>query len=229
MHTVILDTTQQNSRRISDFISEKYPGWNVNAYPTTFALATAVYDEFKGDVDLLMIHVDADRKSIELAKDLQDYFPNIRIVFYSENTECAEEIFKAVPTYFLKLPFQEQYLKMALERVRMGVEEDIGRTLVLQSHGQKQKIRFSAIRYIESIGRKLLLYTDDGSFETYMTVEDAMAKLPQQFVQCHRSYIVNLNRVEKYSTEGMLLANGELVPISRTYQKKMKELLTMER
>ena len=65
MHTVILDTMQQNSRRISDFISEKYPGWNVNAYPTAFALATAVYDELKGDVDLLMIHVDADRKNIE--------------------------------------------------------------------------------------------------------------------------------------------------------------------
>ena len=118
---------------------------------------------------------------------------------------------------------------MALERVRIGLEEDIGRILVLQSHGQKQKIRFSAIRYIESIGRKLLLHTDDGSFETYMTVEDARAKLPQQFAQCHRSYIVNVDRVEKYSTEGMLLANGELVPISRTYQKKMKELLTMER
>mgnify|MGYP000106765443 CR=1 FL=1 len=52
MHTVILDTMQQNSRRISDFISEKYPGWNVNAYPTTFALATAVYDEFKEDLEL---------------------------------------------------------------------------------------------------------------------------------------------------------------------------------
>lgn len=225
MHAVILDNEEQNIKYLSDFIKEKYHGWTVNACTTTFGLATAVYDELKGDVDLLIIRVDVDGSSIELAKDLQEYFPNIRIIFYSGTTECAEEIFQAVPTFFLRIPFLEKNIAMALERVKMGLEEDIGRTLILQSRGQKQKIRFSAIRYIESVGRKLLLYTDDGPFETYMTVEDALSKLPPHFVQCHRSYIVNTDRIEKYSAEGVLLTGRELVPISRTYQKKMKEIL----
>ncbi len=225
MRTAILDSNQQNIKYLSDLIKGKYVQWLVSVYATAFALATAVYDEFRGDVDLLIVHVETD-SSIELAKELQDYFPHIRVIFYSAATDCAEKIFRAVPTFFLRLPFREESAAAALERVQTGYEEDIGRTLTIRSRNQKQKIRFSSIRYIESSGRKMFLYTDNGSFETYMTVEDALGKLPAQFRQCHRSYIINVDRIEKYSADGVLLTGGELVPISRSYQGKIKEILS---
>lgn len=225
MRAVILDSNEQNIKCLLDFIREKYNYWIVGAYTTTFALATAVYDEFKGDVELLIICADMD-SNIELAKDLQEYFPHIRIIFYSGTTECAEKIFRAVPSFFLSIPFREESVAMALERVRIGCEEDIGRTFTIQSRGQKQRIRFSAIKYIESSGRKMFLYTDDGFFETYMTMEDVLEKLPAQFIQCHRSYIINSDKIEKYSAEGILLTGGMLVPISRSYKKRIREFLT---
>lgn len=225
MRAAILDSDQQNINYLSDFIRDSYPHWTVSAYATPFALATAVYDEFKGDVELLIVHVDTD-SSIELAKDLQEYFPHIRVIFYSGSTDCAEKIFRAVPTFFLSLPFREEMVTMAFERARKGCEEDVGRTITIQSRGQKQKIRFSAIRYMESSGRKMFLYTDDGSFETYMTMDDALCKLPTQFIQCHRSYIINADRIEKYSGDGVLLSGRALVPISRSYQKKIREILS---
>lgn len=224
MKAAILDSDKQNIEYLSDFIRDKYNGWSVSAYTTPFAFATAVYDEFKGDVELLIVHVEED-DSIELAKDLQGYFPHVRIIFYSEKNDWAERIFRAAPTFFLKLPFQDESVAAALERAQTACEEDVGRTLTIQSGRQKQKIRFSTIRCMESFGRKMFLYTDNGSFETYMTVEDVLGKLPSQFVQCHRSYIVNVDRIEKYSADGMLLTSGEMVPISRSYQKKIKEIL----
>lgn len=225
MRAAILDSDKHNIKYLSDFIRRKYNDWNVSAYTTAFAFATAIYDEFKGDVELLIVHVDAD-SSIELAKDLQEYFPHIRIIFYAGTTDCAEKIFRPVPTFFLNLPFQEETVTAAFERVRVGCEQDVGRTLTIQSRGKKQKIRFSSIRYIESSGRKMFLYTDDGSFETYMTVGDALDKLPPQFIQCHRSYIINADRIEKYSADGVLLTGKELIPISRSYQKKIREILS---
>lgn len=224
MRTAILDSDEQNINYLSEYIKRTYPHWSVSAYTTAFALATAVYDEFKGDLELLVVHADGD-SSIELAKDLQDYFPHIRIIFYSEITACAEKIFQAVPTFFLHVPFREETVARAFERVRMGCDEDIGRTLIIQFRGQKQKLQFSAILYMESSGRKMFLYTNSGVFEAYMTVAEALEKLPSQFIQCHRSYIVNTDRIERYSVEGLLLTGGALVPISRSYQKKIKDLL----
>ena len=224
MRAAILDRDEQNAKYLSDFIRRRYGDWSVGAYATTFALATAVYDEWKGDLELVIVYAGED-SNIELAKDLQEYFPHIRLIFYSGTTDCVEKIFRTVPTFFLSLPFQKETVAAAFERVRVGCEEDMGRTLTIQSRGQKQKIRFSSIRYIESSGRKMLLYTDDGSFETYMTVGDALDRLPPQFIQCHRSYIINTDRIEKYSADGVLLSGRVLIPISRSYQKKIREIL----
>ncbi|MCM1026239.1 MAG: LytTR family transcriptional regulator DNA-binding domain-containing protein [Roseburia sp.] len=225
MRVVILDSEEKNIRYFLDYIKDRYQDWSVNAYATTFAFATAVYDDFKGDAELLLIHVE-EAEHIELAQDLQECFPHLRIIFYAETTEWAEEIFRAEPSFFLQLPFRGEALEMAFGRVKTGCEEDIGRTLTIRMRGQKQKIRFSAIRYIESVGRKMFLYTDGGSFETYMTMEAALRSLPPQFVQCHRSYIVNVDRIEKYCVDEMLLTGGAQVPISRTYQKRLKEVIS---
>lgn len=225
MRVAILDSDEENKKYLTCFIKDRYSQWTVKGYCTTFALATAVYDEFKGDVELLIIHVEED-SSIELAKDLQDYYPHIRIIFYSEKNDYAEKIFRAVPIFFLSLPFREKFVMEALERVRTGCEEDIERTVTICSRGQRQKIRFSTIRYLESFGRKMFMYTDEGSFETYMTVRDILSILPSHFIQCHRSYIINLNRIVKYSADGVLLAGEILVPISRSYQRKIKKVLS---
>lgn len=224
MRAAILDKDEQNIRYLSDFIRQKYGDWNISAYATTFALATAVYDEWKGDLELLIVYAGEDC-NIDLAKDFQEYFPHIRLIFYSGTTDCAEKIFRAVPVFFLTLPFQEEKVAEALERVRVGCAEDVGRTILIQFKGQIQKIRFSAISYMESVGRKMLLYTDSGAFETYMTVEEALDKLPPRFTQCHRSYIINPDRIERFSLDGAVLTNGTLVPISRSFQKKMKEIV----
>lgn len=196
MRAAILDSDEQNIKYLTGFMAERYSHWTVSDHATAFALATAVYDEFKGDVELLLVHVEEER-NIELAKDLQDHFPHIRIIFYSEINDWAEKIFRAVPTFFLRLPFEKESVITAFERVRAGYEKDIERTFTIRFKGQRRKIRFSAIRYVESFGRKILLHTDNGSFETYMTLRDVLGELPQQFVQCHRCYIINLGRIEK--------------------------------
>lgn len=227
VRVAILDSDERNIKYLSGLIEGRYNQWTVRDYATTFALATAVFDEFKGDVDLLIVHVE-EESSIEQAKNLQDCFPHIRIIFYSGTGEWAEKIFRAVPTFFLRLPFDRENVTAAFERVRAGCEADMGRTFVIRSRGQRQKIRFSAIRYIESLGRKIILHTDNGSFETYMTVRDALSRLPQQFMQCHRSYIINLNRVEKYSADGVLLTDHVRIPISKSHLKKMKGICNRE-
>lgn len=223
MHIAILDPNRGNAQPLCDIMKKKYADWIVSIYSSTFELATAVYDELKGDVDLLMVY--AQNQNIELAKDLQEFFPQIRLIFYSEKTTCAEEIFRANPCFFLLLPFKEDYVELALERVKRSWEEDVRKTIVIESHGRKQKIRFSVIQYIESVGRKMFLYTDDGVFETYMTMRAILSLLPSEFVQCHRSYVINSNRIDKCNADMVVLTAGESVPISRTYHKKVFEIV----
>lgn len=225
MRIVILDDKKENISFLKQHIHSLYTEWLSEACYTDFELVTTIYDVFKGDVELILIHVKEKQNYIEMAQSLQECFPHIRIIFYSEKTDCAEDIFKTVPLYFLKLPFRIEALNHALERVKKSCTEDTIRSLLIHSRGQTLRIRYSSILYIESLGRKLLIYADCGMYETYMKVDEVLSKLPPQFKQCHRSYIVNMERIEQYSSQGLLLASDKFVPLSKTYRNVIKETI----
>ena len=207
----------------------RYRDWNVSVYSTPFALVTGVYDEWKGNVDLLLIHIfSAEDERIDMVRNLQDYFPHIRVIFYSENTSCAEKIFDSIPLYFLRIPFAEEPVGRALKRAELFCREDENQVISIRSKGQIQRIRFSLIRYVESVGRKLRFFTDDGSYENYMNIEDALKELPDRFILCHRSYIVNCDRIRTIDAGSIRLSSGEEIPLSRARIKEIREKLKMD-
>lgn len=221
-----MDEDLSTSGFIKNQIESLKHNWEILMYTTPFALVTGVYDELKGDLDLAMVRLTGiDDERIDMMKDLQDYFPHIRAVFYSDNTECAESIFKAVPTFFLKLPLNEEKLTNAIERVEKYFCEDVNQTFVIKLGGKIQKLRFSALRYIESLGRKLVFYTDNGAYEANMNMDSIMEKLPECFFRVHRSYIANMNYASALLDGNLVMFNGEEIPVSRTNLQRVKEKL----
>ena len=41
---------------------------------------------------------------------------------------------------------------------------------------------------------------------------------PDTFVRCHRSYIVHLRYIRRYTAQNVLLSNGDLIPVGRTFR-----------
>lgn len=226
MKIVILDQEDKNMEQILVSLIESNHEKNVIRFTSVFAFVTYIYDERKGDVDLLYIYVaDAEDENILAAQDIQNYFPHIRLIFFSENTDCAESIFQAVPSYFLKLPADSGKVKASLDRVRNELKEEVCRTITLTVKGEIHRIRYSAIHYVESEGRRLNIYTTDNVYEINMTIENMIAKLPEHFVRCHRSYIVNLDKIVRYPGDMVELSGGEHIPVARARQKTVWELL----
>lgn len=226
MKIAILDETPEITRYIADNLEKFRTGWEINTYTTPFALVTGIYDEHKGDMDLVMVRIGVGcEERIEMMRDIQDYFPHIRAIFYSDMTDYAEEIFRAIPTYFLKLPLDEERLMRALERAEKLFREDVNQSVAIHTGGKLLKLRFTMLRYIESIGRKLIFYTDNGAYEANMNMESIIEQLPETFLRCHRSYIVNLNCVAGFETGTVSLYSGEIIPVSRSNHQTMKEKL----
>ncbi|MGC4235293.1 MAG: LytTR family DNA-binding domain-containing protein [Niabella sp.] len=133
-------------------------------------------------------------------------------------------------------------LKRNLEKARLLTgklqsekeEKDIA-ALVLP--GLKEKVLVSELYYVESKGNYLnLLCEKEGAKYsllcrcTMKEFESACAKFSQLF-RCHRSFIVNLNKVLKVEGNAggyflHLLHNFATVPVSRTYIEEFKKKLT---
>ena len=72
------------------------------------------------------------------------------------------------------------------------------------------------------------MVTRDEEYTFYGKMEEAERELGEQFLRCHRSFLVNTEQIKKYSGEEIQLQNGAIVPISRTYAKAVKQRLMME-
>lgn len=223
MKVAILESNDQIFGYLESLIKTLYMEWHVLRYLSSFALVTGIADELKGDIDLILIHIPPHQYDyIYMAKDMQNYFSHIRIIFYSEANDCAEQIFTAFPSFFLQLPVNKELLQEALLRVEEDTLSEVGQTITLKFKGEIQRIKYSAISHIESVGRKIRFYTNQGIFEVYMTMSEAKEKLPMQFRQCHRSFMVNTDKIDRVTSEGVLLSNMELVPLSRSYFEEIR-------
>ncbi|WP_162287805.1 LytTR family DNA-binding domain-containing protein [Indiicoccus explosivorum] len=86
------------------------------------------------------------------------------------------------------------------------------------------------ILYIESQQKKTWFCTEEGRFSTSFTLKELRARLPESFLTCHRSYIVNTGRIKEITRDissGLLLkmADGSLLPISQNFTADIRDRL----
>ena len=80
--------------------------------------------------------------------------------------------------------------------------------------------------YRDTEERKLIIVTPKNKYKVSMNIKDVFDYLDGRFVQCHRSCIVNKNRVEElnYKEGYFVLDTGEKVYMLSKMNKKMMEV-----
>ena len=226
VNIVILDKHRDIYDEVRQIIDQVCPGQIYRRVSSAFEMATYIYDDAKGDVDLLMISISSQQDDhIAAAAAIQDFFPHVQVVFYSDNNDCAQEIFVADPSFFLRYPFDSSLVATAIQKVTFSIFSKRNQQIVFHQKGQLFKLWIHSIYYIESVGRKLCIYAQDGCREVNMTFEKIKEQLPDSFMQCHRSYIVNMDKVIHIRGEELELANHFTVPIARPRIKLVKEYM----
>lgn len=126
----------------------------------------------------------------------------------------------------LTKPVDADRLRAALQTAAQEfflVNDRIQRTrpLCLKHAGTIYMVSPDEITYAESRGRTLSIYTKDegappvGPIRVTMTLEHLRRLLPDSFVQCHKSFLVNLAQVSQLSDDTITLRGGSTVPVSQ--------------
>ncbi|MCD0467590.1 LytTR family DNA-binding domain-containing protein [Flavobacterium sp. ENC] len=88
-------------------------------------------------------------------------------------------------------------------------------------NGQMTDILLSDILYIESLGNYMKLYSAKISLPLiiYGSLSSIAAEIDStNFLQVHRSYIVNINKVKATTFKTLTMSNNEIIPVGRKYQ-----------
>lgn len=97
---------------------------------------------------------------------------------------------------------------------------------LVDTRDEKIFIPFFHIYYFEARDKKLFVRTKNEEYAFYDTMEGLGKQLPEQFRRCHRSYIVNVDKITRILPgENYIELSGQLgVPISRSYRAEFKDV-----
>ncbi|MCQ2482978.1 MAG: LytTR family DNA-binding domain-containing protein [Clostridia bacterium] len=179
--------------------------------------------------DILFMDIELNEyNGIDLAEQMLQKNPAVKIIFISGYHKYAQDIFRVSPVYYLQKPIQENMLDTAYMKAinELGSKQEA--TFTFNKNGSLYTLPCSEIIYFESSKRCCTIhYAKDNSLdciemsEFYSKLNDLDDTLPDYFIRCHQSYLVNMNYISSIEKKHLNLVTKETLPIS---QSRVQEL-----
>lgn len=115
-----------------------------------------------------------------------------------------------------------EFIRAYLQKTGRGLEENV---FVVESREGRVRVPYGQISYFEAREKKIFVRAGRREFGFYDTMDHLCEVLPDEFIRCHRSFIINRNKIEKVvlSQSTVFMEEGLMVPISRSYRTRMRQ------
>ncbi|MDO6819430.1 LytTR family DNA-binding domain-containing protein [Zobellia sp. 1_MG-2023] len=170
------------------------------------------------NVDLLFLTVEL---PLITGFDLIESFKKSpQIILVSSKPDYAFRAFDYEVTDYLLKPILSSRFNKSIEKALRNskltaILQDEAHFFV-KSNSRKVKINYKDIKWIEALGDYVKLVTEKSNHIVLSSMKAFEGKLPtSQFVRIHKSYIINLKRIEKFNNT-MVEVEGKKITLSRS-------------
>lgn len=220
---VVCDDDRENAAAVGGLLSSIYGETGAVKYIRTGeALAELLMSD--SDTDVLLLDIELGPvNSIELVKEHLRGSSALQIVYISGFVHYCTDVYDTRHISFLSKPVDKAKLQKAVDSALAAGRALRESGISVQEGSVVHIIPTHSLIYTESLARCLHLVTDDEELDVYEKTSDLAKRLPVAFLQCHKSFIVNLQRVKKFRGDTFLMDNGQSVPISQSRRKAVRE------
>lgn len=229
LRCIVVDDEPLAVRMLENFIS-RTPGVDLEASFTDSVQALSVISEKRPDLVFLDIQM-PDLNGLELSRMLKD---PTRVVFTTAFRQYAFESYEVSALDFLLKPIRYQKFLEAVEKARKwfdmkdaaesqtqaAAEDDF---IFLKADKTLHKIPYDDILYVLGMKDYVCVYIDGRKepLVTHSTMKGMEEMLPSpRFMRVHKSYIVNVDRIESVTSGCDLMLAGELIHVSDAYREQ---------
>ena len=165
------------------------------------------------------------------------------VVFTTAYAEYAVEGFKVNAVDYLLKPFGLQDFMRAANRVRDRLElsaepsslnakpsslnQDNDDVVFLKTEYRIVKVSISDIRYVEAMSEYLKVYleSEPKPIITLLSMKKMEERLPDYFMRIHRSYIINLTKIQEVNKNRVIMDTDTYLPIGDMYKETFQKYL----
>ena len=154
------------------------------------------------------------------------------VVFTTAYSEYAVEGFKVNAVDYLLKPFGLDEFRRAANRIKERLENVSANTQQPTSNTQPDtifvktdyrmvKINIADIQYIEGMSEYLKIYLEGEAkpIITLLSMKKIEQRLPENFMRIHRSYIVNLHKIQEVNKNRVIMDAETFLPIGDIYKE----------
>ena len=177
-------------------------------------------------VDLIFLDINLPKISgISFLKNLNN---PPKVIITSAYPDYALEGFELDVIDYLLKPFSfERFHKSVfkvLNQTKKSLTED-PEYVFIKSDKEFHKLEIASILYLKSDDNYVKIFTEDRWHMKTGSLQNWMDTLPEEFVRVHKSYIINLSKVDKLSGNRLFIA-GQEIPIGRSFKDALLQRIT---
>lgn len=184
------------------------------------------------EIDLLFLDIEMpEMTGFEFLEAIND---DPYIIFVSSRQDYALKAYETTATDYLLKPFSLDRLLKAINKVSTSgsrkskkANESSSKSIFVKADSAFVKLELDTINWIESLGDYVTIHTNEKRYVVNITMKKVEEKLASQnFCRIHRSYIVNLNQIDKIE-ENIVVIKNKTFPISRSNKKDLYERINL--
>ena len=184
----------------------------------------------KTPVDLIFLDIEMPGLSgFDLLESLES---KPQVILVSGNPNHAMKAFDYDVTDYLKKPLDKSRfdvaIKKALNTYKLQNKETVKpQYITVTNNLKKTKLFLHEIMWIEAYGDYVKIITEEKNTLVLSTMKGFAQQLPQnKFLRIHKSYIVNLEKIENFNGSTVELC-GHTIPLSRHKKEALMEALVV--
>lgn len=195
------------------------------------------------DVDIIFLDINIPSlDGVLLAKSISKFTKKPNIVFITAYKEHAVEAFEVEAFDYILKPYSESRIISMLKKLETTYNNKkdnshinfISNKINLWKNEKIIVVDINDIYYCVAQERITYVFTKDEKYSVNLCISDFYEKLPNDiFFKCHRSYIVNINKIKEIipwfnNTYNLKLQDIDYeVPVSRSNVKVFKQLMNI--
>lgn len=173
-------------------------------------------NNYPENIDIFMLDIEMGNLSgMDVAREIRKRDNNTQIIFTTGNPSYLQEGYEVRAYRYLIKPFSVDELKQHILACINDIKIKKSKNIVVQEKNNIYKIPIDEILYIEVYKKDITIHTQNNEYQVKMSITNIEKELIQyNFFRCHRSYLVNLKKVDSLKGNVIVIKNIE-IPVSR--------------
>lgn len=233
---IIIDDESKAIKLLSNIISQYYDNLEMTGSYTTWQTALEALQE--EDPDIVFVDISMPHKNgislLEMVPDIDS-----EIIFVTAHEEHALKAYKFGPSGYILKPIKDERLRSTIDIALKRVQDKklaeqfnaekitlLKNKICIRSGKGLDYVNVDDILYFEATSRYTKIITKDKNYLSSYNIGKFRTMVEDyNFFAVHRSFIVNVDKIRRYETNGtLIMEEGYEIPVSKNVRESFLNL-----